>query len=398
MQLAISIIGLLGLIGLGFLFSENRRLVKWRIVIVAALIQFAIALLVIKTPFGAAALEGMSNGVQHLMNYANEGIMFLFGGLFTGETKYVFAINTLPIVIFFSALISLLYYFGVMQFIVRTIGGAISKLLGTTKAETFSGVMNIFTGQTDSPLVIKPYLNKLTKSEMFAVLVGGTGSMSGAILVGYAMLGVPLKWLVLACFMTTCSSLLVAKLLVPETEESETNGKLTIDRKQGAVNVFDAISQGVMNGLQMVLAIGAMLIAFISLVALINGLLGLFGISLAEILGYVFYPIAWLTGVDTGEVMRLAQLLGQKFTLNEFIAYSELGNHVGELSERTVAIATIACGGFANLSSIGILLGGFGVLVPEKRHIIAKYGFRAVCGGLLANLISAAIVGLVMLF
>jgi concentrative nucleoside transporter, CNT family len=388
-----SLLGLIIFIGICYLLSENRKAIKWRTVIAGLILNALIALFVLKVPFGQKALEAVSNGFQKVVSYSNEGIMFLFGGLYDKNTTFVFAINVLLSIVFFSALMSVLYYLGVMQFIIRVIGGFIGKILGTSKAETFSAVADIFVGQTEAPLVVKPFLQKMTKSEIFGIMVAGTASMAGSVLVGYSMMGIPMKWLILACFMVATSALIVAKIMIPETEEA-TNEEIHIDGKQGATNIFDAIALGTTNGVKLAVNVAGMLLSFISLVALVNGILGIFGITLQEILGYLFYPIALLMGVSTHDAMLVGQFLGTKFVVNEFVAYSDMAKHLADLSERSIAIATVAIGGFANLSSIGILLGGYAVLVPERRALIAKLGFKAIVAGMIANIISAVIVGL----
>ncbi|HDR4373489.1 TPA: NupC/NupG family nucleoside CNT transporter [Bacillus cereus] len=396
MQILMSVLGLIGLIGLAFLLSENKKKIKWRTIGTALAMQFLLAYLLV-TSAGQQAMKWLSDGYTKISSYATDGIMFVFGGFFNEHTTFVFAINVLMVIVFFGALFAVLFYLNVIQFFVKYVGGALSKLLGTTRVETFSAVMNIFASQNEVPTFIKPYLKHLTKAELFAVMVAGTGSMAGSILIGYSLMGIPLEWLLVACFMVTGSSLLVAKLIVPETEESQTNGKIELDRKQGSANIFEAISNGAMSGMQIACATATMLIAFVALIALVNGILGNFGVSLEQLLGYLFYPLAFLMNVSHDQVMTASQLLGQKFATNEFIAYSAMAKEMSQMDTRTIAMLTIGIGGFANFSSIGILLGSIGVLVPEKRGIVAKYGLRAIVAGLLANLISTTIVGIWLL-
>ncbi|MDR4937415.1 NupC/NupG family nucleoside CNT transporter [Rossellomorea marisflavi] len=403
MQYLWGIFGILVVLGIGFLFSSDKKRINYRSVIGGLIIQIIFAFLVLETSWGQGGLKWLTLGINEIINYSNEGINFLFGGLFTEKSGigYVFAFNVLPVVIFFSALISVLYYLNIMQFFIKIIGGALSKLLGTRKAESLSAAANIFVGQTEAPLVVKPYLSTMTKSELFAVMTGGLASVAGSVLVGYSLLGVPLEYLLAASFMAAPAGLVMAKLFVPETDDTPEPDSFKMEADSDSANVIDAAAKGASVGLQLALNIGAMLLAFIALVALINGILGLIGgvfgysdLTLELILGYVFSPLAWAIGVPWSEAVTAGNFIGQKLVINEFVAYSNFAPVLGDLSDKAVAIISFALCGFANVSSLGILLGGLGNLAPNRRPEIAKLGLRAVLAGALASLLSAAIAGM----
>ncbi|MCM3388034.1 NupC/NupG family nucleoside CNT transporter [Ureibacillus chungkukjangi] len=402
MNILWGILGIFVVLLIAYVFSSNRKSVNWRTIGGGLAIQLIFAFIVLKWEFGRKILVEISNAVQKLISYANEGISFLFGPLadpeFTGGM--VFALSVLTIIIFFSALISVLYYLQIMQLIIKFLGGGLSKLLGTSKAESVNAAANIFVGQTEAPLVIRPFLGKMTKSELFAVMTGGLASVSGSVLVGYSLLGVPLEYLIAASFMAAPAGLVMAKLMLPETEEvNESNFKL--DKDTESANVIDAAARGAGDGLKLAVNVGAMLLAFIALIALINGLLGgiggLFGfggLTLEGILGYVFSPLAFAIGVPWSEAIEAGSFIGQKLVLNEFVAYSNFGPVIPELTEKTVMIISFALCGFANLSSMAILIGGLGSMAPSRRPIIAKLAVRAVIAGTLASLVNAAIAGM----
>ena len=403
MQYLWGIIGIFVVMGIAFAFSKNKKRVNFRTVLGGLAIQLFFAFIVLKTSWGQDALKGLTEVVNAIINYSNEGITFLFGGLYTEESNiaFIFAFNVLPVVIFFSALISVLYYLKIMQFFIKILGGGLSKLLGTRKAESLSAAANIFVGQTEAPLVVRPFLSKMTESELFAVMTGGLASVAGSVLVGYSLLGVPLEYLLAASFMAAPAGLVMAKLFVPETDESPEPEAFEMEADSESANVIDAAANGASVGLQLALNIGAMLLAFIALVALINGLLGLVGglfgfdsLSLELILGYVFAPLAFAIGVPWHEAVTAGNFIGQKLVINEFVAYSAFAPEIGNLSDKTVAIISFALCGFANLSSLGILLGGLGNLAPDRRGDIARLGIRAVIAGALASLLSAAIAGM----
>lgn len=400
------LLGLLVVLGIAFLFSNNKKRINFRTILIGLAIQISFAFIVLKWPVGRAALQKLTDGVNAIITFANEGIDFLFGGLYTPESgiTYVFVFNVLTIVIFFSALISVLYYLGIMQFVIKYIGGALAKLLGTRKAESFSATANIFVGQTEAPLVIKPYIAKMSQSELFAVMVCGLASVAGSVLIGYSLLGVPLEYLLAASLMSAPAGLVMAKIFFPETEpNNEDEKEFKVVKDEESTNVIDAAANGAAVGLQLALNIAAMLLAFISLIALVNGLLGFIGgwfgfgnLSLELILGYLFAPLAFVIGVPWNEALIAGNFIGQKLILNEFVAYSAFAPEIPNLSTKTVAVLSFALCGFANISSLGILLGGLGKLAPSRRSDIAKMGVRAVIAGALASCLSAAIAGMLL--
>ncbi|MDX8361006.1 MULTISPECIES: NupC/NupG family nucleoside CNT transporter [Bacillaceae] len=398
------IIGVLVVLGIAFLFSSSKKSIKIQTVLIGLLIQFTFAFVVLEWEAGKRGLQTFSEGVQAIINYANEGVNFLFGGLFAAEEiTFVFAFNVLTIVIFFSSLISVLYYLGIMQLVIKFIGGGLSKLLGTSKAESLSAAANIFVGQTEAPLVVRPFLAKMTQSELFAVMTGGLASVAGSVLVGYSLLGVPLEYLLAASFMAAPAGLIIAKIMMPETEKSETTDDIKMEKDVESTNVVDAAARGASVGLQLALNIGAMLLAFIALIALLNGLLGgvgnllgFEGLTIEIILGYLFAPIAFAIGVPWAEAVTAGGFIGQKLVLNEFVAYASFAPQIEDLTPKTVAVISFALCGFANISSLGILLGGLGNLAPNRRGDIARMGLKAVLAGMLASLLSAAIAGMLL--
>lgn len=395
------ILGIIALLGLAYLFSANKKSINWRTVIGAFAIQLSLGAFVLYVPVGKEVLLNISDGVSSVINYANDGINFVFGQAANKENLgFVFAFHVLPVIVFFSALISVLYYLGVMGWVVKLLGGGLQKLLKTSKPESLSATANIFVGQTEAPLVIRPFIPTMTKSELFAVMVGGLASVAGSILAGYALIGVEMKYLVAACFMAAPGGLLMAKMLVPETEEPKNDlGDIESSHDQH-VNVIDAAAGGASNGMKLALNVGAMLMAFIALIALLNGLLGWVGswfdyenLTIQLLLGYAFQPVAYMLGVPWQEAQLAGSFIGQKLVVNEFFAYLDFMNYKDQLSEVTQAIVTFALCGFANLSSIAILLGGIGVMAPNRRSEIAQLGMRAVLAATMANLMSAAIAG-----
>ncbi|WP_135384020.1 NupC/NupG family nucleoside CNT transporter [Vibrio tasmaniensis] len=395
-----SLLGIITILVAAWLLSTDRKNIPLRTVSLAFLLQISFALLVLYVPMGKEALNAATGAVSSLINYGQEGINFLFGGL--TNNGFVFAINVLGIIIFFSALISGLYHIGFMPKVINIIGGALQKFLGTGRAESLSATANIFVGMIEAPLVVKPYLKHMTDSQLFAVMVCGLASVAGGTLVGYASLGVDLNYLIAAAFMSAPAGLLMAKILVPgspdDVQENIESG-VEIPR---ATNVVEAMADGAMSGLRIAVAVGATLLAFISVIAMLNGLLGIFGgwfgvnLSFELILGYVFAPVAWLIGVPWSEAVVAGSLIGNKIVVNEFVAFIQLMDVKDALSEHSKAIVTFALCGFANISTMAILIGGLGSLVPERRSFISQYGFKAICAGVLANLMSAAIAGVVL--
>ena len=399
-----SLFGYCSLIAFAWLCSSSRKDINWRTVIGAILIQFGFGALVLFSPWGKFGLEVLSVMVGDVISFGFVGIEFLFGGLAGHQHNlgFLFAFTVLPVIIFFSSLISVLYFLRVMPIIVASLGGVIQKLLGTSRAESLSATANIFVGQTEAPLVIKPYLSRMTKSEFFAIMVGGLSSIAGSVMAGYASMGVSLEFLLAACFMAAPSGLLFAKLLLPETEEPN-NEKLPEDIEGAPVNVFDAAAQGASDGLKLALNVGAMLIAFVGLIALSNGILGnvgdrlgMEGLSIQLLLGYAFCPLAWILGIPWEQAIQGGAIIGQKIVLNEFVAFLEFTHIQKTLNLRSQAILTFALCGFANFSSIAILLGGLGSLIPERRSEIAQLGMRALLAASLANFSSGAIAGMLV--
>lgn len=405
--MAASLIGVLGIVvilGIAVLFSTNRRAINLRIVGAAFGLQVLIAILVIYTDGGTRAIEAMSDVVLKVMGYSREGIEFIFGGLATESSVASFAVNVLPIIVFFSSLMSVLYYLGVMQLFVRIVGGGLRWVIGTKAVESMNAAANIFIGQTEAPLVVKPYLSRLSDPQVFAVMSSGLASVAGTVLLAYASFGADLRYLLAASFMAAPGGLLMAKILMPDSpeEEPEDAGSLEIPKSEHE-NVFLAAAVGASDGVRLAVNIGAMLIAFVALIALFNGLVGwlagLAGIedlTLQKMLGWLFAPLMFLLSIPWEEAQAAGALFGEKLILNEFVAYSHLEEYLAGMSEKTVAIVTFALCGFANLSSIAILLGGLGSLVPEKKPIIARFGLRAVAAGSLSNLMSAALAGILL--
>jgi len=398
MQLLISLAGILFLILCGWIFSENRSAINWRTVIGALTLQAGFAALVLYVPMGQQVLGSVSQGVASVLGFADEGIKFLFGDL--ASTGFIFAIRVLPLVIFISALISMLYYLGIMQWVIKLIGGALQKLLGISRAESLVATGNIFLSQGESPLLVKPFLPKMTRSELFAVMTGGMASVAGSVLGGYAGLGVELKFLIAASFMAAPGSLMMAKLLVPEVESVDEHQNIDMNQSEHS-NVIDALASGAMNGMRVAVAIGTMLIAFISVIAMFNaglGQLGLWfnfeGVTLQSLLGYLFAPVAFIIGVPANEMMQAGGFIGQKLILNEFVAFMDFVSVKEQLSAHSQIIITFALCGFANIGSIAIQLGSIGVMAPQRSSDVANLGFKAVLAATLANLMSAVLAGI----
>lgn len=393
--------GIFVVLGIAFLLSSAKKSINLRTVLGGLTIQILFAFIVLKWNYGREKLEQFAEAVQNMISYANQGISFLFGPAADVEGfGFVFAFQVLTVIIFFSSLISVLYYLGIMQVIIRFLGGGLSWLLGTSKAESISAAANIFVGQTEAPLIVRPFIAKMTKSELFAVMTGGLASVAGSVLVGYALLGVPLEYLLAASFMAAPAGLILAKIMIPETEKVD-ESEFELEKDNTSANVIDAAARGASDGLHLALNVGAMLLAFIALIALVNGILGGIGgwfnyesLSLEGILGFVFAPLAFAIGVPWEEAVQAGSYIGQKLVLNEFVAYSSFAPEIANLSPKTVIVVSFALCGFANLSSMAILLGGLGALAPNRRSDIARLGIRAVAAGMLASLLSAAIAGM----
>ena len=407
-----SLFGMVVLIAIAVLLSSNRRAINVRTVAGAFLIQISLGALVLFVPWGREGLLAASDGVSKVIAYGNDGVGFLFGGLVSdqmfelfGGGGFVFALRVLPMIVFFSSLMAVLYYTGVMQIIIKVIGGFLQKVLGTSKAESMSAAANIFVGQTEAPLVVRPFIKSMTRSELFAVMSGGLASVAGSVLAGYAQMGVPLPYLIAASFMAAPGGLLFAKLLVPETEKPRTDEEL-VDEGDKPVNVIDAAAGGAVTGAHIAIAVGASLLAFVALISLVNGMIGGVGgwfgygsLTLQTILGWLFSPLAWAIGVPWSEAGIAGSLIGQKVVVNEFVAYAEFVKYLApesavQLSDTTKAIISFALCGFANLGSIAVLMGGLSIIAPSRRKDVAQLGFKAVVAGSLSNLMSAVIAGL----
>ncbi|MGB5257685.1 MAG: NupC/NupG family nucleoside CNT transporter [Woeseiaceae bacterium] len=401
MQAAMSLVGVVTIFLLATLLSSNRRAINGRTVSMAFLVQFTIAALVLFVPAGGVVLDKVVQGVQTVINYGNDGIDFVFGSNITPTLGFTIAFNVLPVIVFFAALMSVLYYLGIMQRVVGVFGGWLHRLLQTSHAESVSAVSNIFVGHTDAPLVVKPYLAGMTQSELFAVMTGGCATIAGAVMMGYAQMGVELKYLITASFMAAPGALMMAKIIMPETEpHDERPHAELVDPADQPVNIFEAIGNGAMTGMQVAMAVGAMLIAFVGLIYLVNGVLsgvggwfGFDGLTLQWLLGHVFSPIAFLLGVPWAEATQAGSLIGQKLVINEFYAYVSFIEIKDSLSPYTQLVVTFALCGFSNLASIAILLGGLGAVVPSRRHDIARLGLKAVIAGTLVNLMNASLAG-----
>ncbi|KKD60645.1 transporter [Grimontia sp. AD028] len=397
MQIIYSLAGVLALLACAYALSDSRRDINWRTVLGAFSLQAGFAALVLYFPLGQSLLGSISNGVSGLLAFADEGIGFVFGDLASGN--FIFAIRVLPLIIFLSAIISLLYYLGIMQWLIKVIGGAIRRLLGTSQVESLAATSNIFLSQSESSLVIRPFLKNMTRSELFAIMVGGMASVAGSVLGGYAALGIELKYLIAASFMAAPGGLLMAKMLVPEREVAIEQENIELE-KSADVNAVDALASGAMNGVKVAVAVGTMLIAFVSVIAMVNAgfeiagsWFGYEGLTLQLIFGYLFSPLAFAAGIPWSEALNAGALIGQKTILNEFVAFMDFVNVKDTLSEHSQIIVTFALCGFANIGSIAINLGSIGAMAPERRQDVAKLGFRAVVAATLANLMSAALAG-----
>ncbi len=403
----IGIAGIALILGVAVLLSSNRRHIRLRVVAAAFALQAVIAFLVLYVPAGRAVIAGMSAGVVNLLGYAHAGVDFLFGPLAKPEIGGTsFAIAALPVIIFFAALVSILYHLGVMQLIVRWVGGAIQKVTGVSKVESLCAAANIFVGQSESPLVIRPYLAGLTPAQLFLVMTSGMAGVAGTILAAYASMGIKIDYLLAASFMSAPGGILMAKLMMPDDpKDAEIEPVILADAihdEEKPANLIMAAAQGAQTGVRIAVAVGAMVLAFVALVALANGLLGGIGgwfgqpdLSFQALLGIVFKPVMALLGVPWEEAGTAGSLFGTKVVLNEFVAYIALGQATG-LSARTVAIITFALCGFANFLSIAIQMAVTGGLAPNQRPMIAKLGLKALAAGSLANLMSAALAGLMI--
>ncbi|MBL6746041.1 MAG: NupC/NupG family nucleoside CNT transporter [Pseudomonadales bacterium] len=400
MQSLVSLLGIATLFGIAYLLSARRQHVNWRTVGFALLLQFVLGGIALYFPLGVAILQMVSNAVSSVLNNAQDGIDFVFGSIGTFEMGFIFAFHVLPVIVFFSSLVSVLYHLGIMGWLIRFIGGGLQRLLKTSQAESMSATANIFVGQTEAPLIVRPYIASMTRSELFAIMVGGMSTVAGSVLAGYVLLGVEIQYLLAASFMAAPGGFLMAKLLMPESEQFKNEDEEFKLEFEAHVNVIDAAASGASSGMTLALNVGAMVLAFVGLIALVNTLLGSIGgmfgfesLSLQLLLGYAFQPLAFIVGVPWEETRLAGSLIGQKLVFNEFVAFVAFTDQMALMSERAQAVVTFALCGFANFSSIGIVLGGIGMMAPDRRKDIAELGLRAVFAGFMANLMSAAIAG-----
>jgi len=401
------LLGLVAILAVAYFCSTDRKAIKLRVFLWGLGLQFAFAFLVLKVPAVASGFETISGGVKRVLEFSIEGSKFVFGdklGARSTDFGVIFAFQVLPIVIFIASLFAILYQLGVMQVAVRLMAVAMQKVMGTSGAESTNVAASIFMGQTEAPLTIKPFLEKLTQSELFTIMTSGMAHVSGATMGAYVMMaGVEIRHLLTAVIMTAPATILLAKMFVPETAVPETLGGVKVEVEKPGANIIDAAARGAGDGLQLALNIAGMLIAFLGLIALVNGILGsIHGYvgfvpgSLQEIMGKLLSPVAWLLGVKYDDCATIGNLLGERVILNEFVAFLDLGKFRAQLDPKSFTIATYALCGFANLSSIAIQIGGIGALAPSRKSDIARFGLRAVAAGTLANFMSACIAGILL--
>ena len=404
--------GLAVILALAYCLSSARRSIDYRTVGWGLALQFVFALIVLKTDAGRLVFQSLGGYITKLLNFTYVGSAFVFGPL--GDPKVwpramtnvfgpegvqygtIFAFQVLPTIIFIAALFAMLYYFGVMQVIVRIFAIVMRRFMRASGAESLNVAASIFMGQTEAPLTIRPFLPKMTESELMTVMTAGMAHISGGVMAAYILFGVEAQHLLTAVIMTAPGTLLMAKLFVPETRQPETMGTVKLNVERTDVNVIDAVGRGTGEGLHLALNVGAMLISFLALIALVNAILGLAGLSMQQIFGWVFSPIAWSLGVPWRDASTIGNLLGTRMVLNEFVAYAQLGTLKASLDPKSFTIATYALCGFANFSSIGIQIGGIGALVPERRHDLARLGLRAMLAGTFANFLTATIAGMLL--
>ena len=416
----IGLIGLVVMLGIAYALSTDRKAIRGRTILWGLGLQFVFAFLVTKYTYGQLVMEKAGNVVNHLLSYGSEGAKFVFGALGAGapifnldnspaavKVGFVFAFQVLPTIIFIAAFFAVLYYYGVMQFIIKQVAKVMTRVMGVSGAESLDVAASIFMGQTEAPLTIRPLLPKLTRSELMTVMTAGMAHISGGIMAAYIAFGIEAKHLLAAVIMTAPGTILIAKMLVPETEEPVSGSRVEMAELEGMrdSNVLAAIARGTTDGLKLAVDVGAMLIAFIALIALLNGImgaihnvngLGWFPPTMQVFFGWIFAPVAWIIGVPWKDAGAIGNLLGTRMVLNELVAFSFLGPMQATLDPRSFTIATFALCGFANLSSIGIQIGGIGALAENKKDELARLGFRAMLAGTMANLISAAIVGILI--
>ncbi len=398
MQLALNVLGIVVVFLICWLLSWHKKSINWKLVGKAFVIQLLLAIFVVKVPLGQQVISVLSDGVTAVVNCGKDGVSFVFGDLADSSKIFVFAVSSLGNIIFVSALVELMYYVGLLGFVVKHLGRIVKKLVGSTEVESFVATANMFLGQTSSPVLISKYIGRMTESEIFVILVAGMGSMDVSILTAYVAMGIPMDYLLIASMLVPVGSILISKIIYPEVEPAQDVDNLKIDNKGSNNNVIEAVMSGANVGLQVVLGICVALVAIIGMVALINMVLGFAGLSLEMIFGYVFSPFGYLMGFDTVTAMQEGTLLGQKLALNEFVAFGTLGAYISTLDSRTAMMCAVSLAGFANVGSMGICVGGIGALCPEKKGVLSRIVVRAMLGGMLLSILSAMLCGLVDLF
>jgi concentrative nucleoside transporter, CNT family len=401
MERLLSLVGLVVILGIAYLFSTDRKAIRGKTVVWGLVLQLLFALFVLKTSVGQLVFAWLGAKINRLLQFSFVGSEFVFGklGMPGGggdNIGFIFAFQVLPTIVFIAALFAILYYMGVMQIVVKLFAQVMTRLMGASGAESLNVAASIFMGQTEAPLTIRPYLNNMTRSELMTVMTSGMAHISGGIMGAYIAFGVEAKHLLAAVIMTAPGTILLAKMLVPETEQPETAGTVRLVVPRTDANVIGAAARGTGEGLSLALNVGAMLISFLALVALVNAVLGIVGLKLETLLGYVFGPMALIMGVPAKDALTVGNLLGTRMVLNELIAYSQLGLLKASLDPRSFTIATYALCGFANFGSVGIQIGGIGALAPERRNDLARLGLRALLAGTFANFMTACIAGLLL--
>jgi CNT family concentrative nucleoside transporter len=398
-----SFLGLVVMLTAAWAMSENKKAIQWRTVIAGVLLQIVFGLVILKTTFGRGVFDTIGKGFNAILGFTAEGAKFLFGNLATPSENlgFIFATMVLPTIIFMSALMSVLYHIGIMQKVVEIVAKVMMKVMRTSGAESLAAAANIFVGQTEAPLVIKPYVNHMTKSELMCLMTGGMATVAGGVLAAYVGFGIDAGHLLAASVMSAPAALVCSKLMVPELEDSETAGVVKVDLPKISTNVIDAAATGASDGLKLAVNVAAMLLSFIALIAMLNGILSWAGsllgfpqLSFELIMGYVNAPVAWLLGVPWEDCLKVGAILGKKLVLNEFVGYLDLIAAKAVISERATILSTYALCGFSNFSSIAIQLGGIGTMAPNKRHILASYGIKSLIAGTLACYMTACIAGL----
>ena len=405
MERFIGILGILVLLAIAFAMSNNRKSIPWRLVIWGLGLQLIFAIFILKTPIGQPFFGAIDTAIKKILSFSDAGSDFLFKSFGAGIVEAPlmnFAFRILPTLIFFSSLIAILYHFGIIQFIVKWVARAMQKTMRTSGSETLSVSANIFVGQTEAPLMVRPFVSKMTKSELMAVMVGGFATVAGGVMAMYVKILADIPGiaghLMAASIMSAPAALVIAKIIYPETESSDTMGDLKIVLEKKDDNVMEALSRGATDGMKLAANVGAMLVAFVAMIALVNAILGVMGLSLQQILGWIFSPLAWVMGIPWHEANTMGTLMGEKLVLTELIAYGDLAElrATNSISDRTAIIASYALCGFANFASVGIQLGGIGGIAPGRRKDLAKLGLKAMFGGALASWITATLAGILI--